>query len=401
MLDRDLTAQLLPTAFVSSFVGRARPGLELTDADPQRRAAAWGRWAIESFAEFRGIQDRAYVALVLPGRYHDPKGTGPQVRPHLEVPEWMFERADPQFPDRLAQMGNGLLFPWWLMTEVVAVRRALFNGPRGDIGDLLHALDERRVGLVDAVRNLSCTASASWDVFEQLLLASDDGLVADATGNFTTDEIAALFPPAGKLGLSVTFDEKLLERNGIKAARRVGVWRIHIKDRGGLGVVTPRLTANSLFADPLFRPENESAAALLVRALILSRLVRHHLDAAVPAAVPAAPSVNPSGGPFLRAVPARVGARLPEASMASAVNWLQTYTSAREAWEVLSRWAAGGGYLLTVIKDGFEASYANAQKFLRRAEDPEREDINVILPLAWDTDGKVVRVTFSRPTDDL
>ena len=399
MLDRDLTAQLLPTPFLSSFVGRARPGVELTDTDPARRSAAWARWAVESLAEFRGIQDRGYVALVLPGRFHDPKGNGPQVRPHLEIPEWVFDRADEHFPDRLAQMGNGLLFPWWLISEVTAVRRALFNGSRHDLSGLLGHLDTHRVGLVEALTSLTITASGSWSVFEQLLLCDDASMASDATSPFAADEIAALFPPARELGLTATFDERLLEKNGSKAARRVGVWQLRTATGAYIGVVTPRLTSNSLFVDPLFAPRSESSAALLVRALVLSRLVRRHLDAAVPGAVLATPAAS-GGGPFLRAVPARVGARLPEASMASAVHWLQTYDDPAAAWEVLSRWAATGGYLLTVVRDGFEASYRNALKLLRRTEEPEREDINVILPLAWDTDGKVVRVTFSRPTDE-
>ena len=37
---------------------------------------------------------------------------------------------------------------------------------------------------------------------------------------------------------------------------------------------------------------------------------------------------------------------------------------------------------------------------LRRAEDPDRDDINVLLPIAWDSRSRVVRVTFSRPTPE-
>lgn len=398
MLDRDLTAQLLPTPFLGSFVWRARPGLELTDADPARRAAAWANWAVGSFAEFRGLSDRAYVALVLPGRFHDPHGNGPQVRPHLEVPSWMFDASDAEFPDRLAQMGSGLLFPWWLVTEVTAVRRALFKGPRGSTADMLTDLDSYRLGLVDALRTLSRTAGAQWQAVEELLVTSSDGLCDDATADFEIEEVAELFPPARKFGLRVVFDQKLREQNGNKASRRVGVWQLQwsVPHAAFLGVITPRLTANSLFADPLFRPDSESAASALVRALVLKRIVRRHLAGPVPGAASAAPNHGGSG-PFLRAVPARVGARLPEASMPSAVHWLQTYDDPTAAWEVLARWASSGGYLLTVAKEGFEASYRNALRLLRRAEEPEREDVNVILPLAWDETGKVVRVTFSRP----
>jgi hypothetical protein len=37
---------------------------------------------------------------------------------------------------------------------------------------------------------------------------------------------------------------------------------------------------------------------------------------------------------------------------------------------------------------------------MRRAEEPERDDINVLLPLAWDEKSRVVRVTFSRREND-
>jgi hypothetical protein len=37
---------------------------------------------------------------------------------------------------------------------------------------------------------------------------------------------------------------------------------------------------------------------------------------------------------------------------------------------------------------------------VKRAEEPDRDDINVLLPLAWDAQSRVVRVTFSRRETD-
>ena len=86
--------------------------------------------------------------------------------------------------------------------------------------------------------------------------------------------------------------------------------------------------------------------------------------------------------------------------MDSAVHFIQHYPEVADAWEALTILATRQGTILTVTKEGFASSYANAQRFLRRAEDPEREDLNVILPLGWDEKSRVVRFTFSRPTGD-
>lgn len=399
----ELRGRLLPTPFFASFVGRARPG-DLFDSDPARRSAAWAHWAVTSCTEMTGLSDRAYAALTLPGRFYDPKGTGPTVRPHLEVPARVLGRPDPEFPDRLAQMGNGLAFPWWVISEVTAVKRALFNTPDGHVGPLVELLNTRRGVLADALGPVARAAAAQWSVVEGLLIARADGLAGDAAGDFDADEVAAYFPAGAELGLRVVYDAKLRERNRQWASRRVGVWQVHGRDEHGerfaLGVVTPRLTANSLFSDPLFAVERESPAALLVRGLLLRRLVRNHLAPAAEFQVgePAATSSKP--GPRLRAIVARVGAKLPEASVEAAVFFLQKYPDPDAAWEALEAWARRTGALLTVTRDGFAAAHRNALRFLRRAEDPERDDINVVLPLAWDDKSRVVRVTFSRPVDD-
>lgn len=391
-------ARLLPMPFVSSFVGRARDG-DRHDVDPERRAAAWARWAVSGLEEFRGVSDREYVALRLPGRFHDPMGTGPVVPPHLEIPARVLARPCPEFPVRLAQAGNGLEFPWWLVGEVTAVKRALFNFPRGDVDALVSALNGRRAGLVHALEELSDSCSESWDVVESLLVTDPGALVDLATGDFEPDELAEHFPPARELQLRALFDEHLRESNGKWAARRLGVWQLRGEVDGvpfALGVVTPRLTPNSLFSDQLFTPALESPAAAMLRGALLRRISRELLSVPVPAAVGVDPGTGGVPGVHLRAVVARVGAKLPEASVEAAVNFVHSYPDGRDAWAALERWAATG-YLLTVSEEAFLAGHANALRFIRRADTPPRDDINVLLPLAWDRQSRVVRVTFSRP----
>lgn len=404
MSDRDLHARLIPTPLVSSFIGRSRPG-DLGDTDPVRRAGAWASWAVEALAEFKGISDREYIGLILPGKFHDPRGNGPTIRPHLEIPARMFTQPDPCFPDRLAHAGNGLLFPWWVVSEVTALRRALFNVGDASPQPLIDALNHFHGNLADELTRRSALMLPLWSVIEGLLLIAPDGLVSDVCGDFTTAEIAAIFPPAAELSLTVNFDPKLRDSSGLWASRRVGVWQIagldpSTKKRFATGVVTPRLTANSVFKDPLFNPATEAPAAALVRLLLLNRLAQRHLSfspAATVSSLRPDPSGSATGAPFLRAIPARVGQKLPEASVESAVHFLHAYADPTAAWDALTRWA-GTQYLLTVTADAFTAAHTNALRYLRRAETPERDDINILLPLAWH-DGRVARVTFSRPSE--
>lgn len=403
MSDTPLQRRLVTTPFVASWIGDARPGGDKTSADIGRRKAGWATWAVENLVELTGARERSYTAIALEGKFHDPRGTGPLTRPHLEIPQWVIDSPDPHFPHRLAMAGNGLAFPWWLMSEVTAVRRAIFNGRGGDPTDLFGTLEQHRPQLEAALATATDTAGRNWGTIEQLIMGSDDGLVADATGNFGAADINELLHGTN-LSLTVTYDQKLLDISGSWASRRVGVWQIAATSPDGtavkVGVCTPRLTANSQFRDPLFAPATESPAALLVRTLLLRRLARNHLGistgALTPPKVAPAPPARTAAG-HLRAVPAKVGARLPEASTESAVNFLHTHPDPHQAWAALTEWAIRTHTLLTVSEEGFTASHKRASRFLRRAEDPERDDVNVLLPLGWDDRQRVVRVTFSRP----
>jgi hypothetical protein len=401
---RDVQQQLLSTPWMASWIGRARAG-NVQDQDLGRRAAAWAHWTVDNLAQMSGLHDRSYYAIVLPGKFYDPRGTGPQVRPHLEVSTGVLDRVDPEFPDRLALAGSGLHFPWWIAPEVTAVRRAVFNTTRGSVGDVLELVGGRRGALESALTELTRAAAPGWDVIEQVQQSSPDGMAAEAAGDFGAAEVADYFPAAAELSLEVVYDRKLRDVSGLWASRRVGVWQIRGSNSNGepfsLGVVTPRLTANSQFKDQLFRAERESPAALLVRGLLLRRIVRRYLrdDGTTKVSSRRDPgSVEGPGQPHLRAVPARVGAKLPQASLDAAALFVQTYPNAQEAWEVMRRWA-GTDHLLTVSEDGFIAAHKSAARLVRRAEEVGRDDVDVILPLAWDVSGdesRVVRVTFAR-----
>jgi hypothetical protein len=352
---------------------------------------------LSNVAEFSGSGEREYLALTLPGRFYDPSGQGPSSAPHLEVPARTLASPDPDFPERIALMGNGLLFPWWVPNEVTAAKRSLFAHPGGRIDRLAEMFDAQRPALVAAAAELVATLAPQWSTVEGLLASSPDGLSAEATGNVSESELLELFPAGRLFHLEAQFETKLREKSGSWASRRVGVWQLGGVDADGerfsIGVLTPRLTASSLFKDPLFAVEDESPAALLVRCAVMSRLVRVHLRAETSPVRPVE-SAQEGSSSFFRTVPARDGQKYPEASMRAAVSFLQSFPSPESAWQALEAWANKSGCLLTTTSEGFAAAWRRASRFLRRAEELDRDDVNVILPLAWDDRHRVVRATF-------
>ena len=149
------------------------------DRDQAQRRNAWASWALANVAQFSGFQDRSYEGLVLPGRFYDPKGTGPSIRPHLEIPARTLTKPDPDFPDRLAQMGNGVLFPWWVAQEVTAAKRVLFTRPAGRVDDAVALLASQRKAIVETATALTATLKPAWSHIESLLVSADDGLSTD------------------------------------------------------------------------------------------------------------------------------------------------------------------------------------------------------------------------------
>jgi hypothetical protein len=396
---------LIRTPLISALVARSRKLADPRDPDPERRVAGWAAWAVNALF-YAANGERSYPALQLPGSFYDPRGTGPRVRPHLEIPRRLLHKGSFELADRLAQMGNGLLFPYWLYDEVTAVRRCLFGGDAGPVGEVCALLDGRRAGLVQAVARLSRIAAPRWaDTIVPMLMSADDGLAGDATGDFDTASISPFFAGADDFDLRVVYDAKLRERNGTWASRRVGVWRVTGRTPGGddfsFGVVTPRLTVNSLFRDPLFDPRTEASAALLVRGLVLSRFVAGHLGRAeVTVAGEPVPAPAPVGRLLCRV--AQPGQKVPQASVAAATNFVTLFPDTDSAWRLLSHWA-GDAVLLTVTPEAFRHAHRRIARHVARAEQPDRDDIDSLLPLAWDTRdgrGQLVRVTFTRGDTD-
>jgi hypothetical protein len=352
----------------------------------------------------RGKDNRDYVALVLDGHFYDPRGTGPGVRPHLELGTWVLNKKNLELADRLALMGNGLCFPSWLTIEVTALRRALLNVPAGSVSEFRDVLVLNSAPLRASLLTLNDAVKDHWDIIEALALECDEGLADSVAAGFSTTDIEEYFPAATGLELSVSYDAKLAERSEAKVSRRVGVWQVSGRSSDGgrfsMGVVTPRLTSSSTLRDPLFDVGSEGLGAVLVRGLLLTRLAQRFLGAEGLGAVAGVRGQLDRPKPFLRTMVGRPKQKLAEASIGAAVHFLQTFPEGEDAWEAISGHAERGGIFLTVNKDGYLRSHRNALRYLRRAEDPERDDINVVLPVGWTTQNKSVRFTFSLPQED-
>lgn len=401
----DVIAQVLPSPFFSSWIGRAREE-SLTSVDPKKRSAGWANWALGAAAQIESsgqYKSRSYVSLTLDGKFYDPNGRGPVVRPHIEIPANILNQQDAEFPDRLSESGNMLRSPWWVVSEIKAVKRSIFNKPgNSSVAPLLQLLHSRRVGLENGVIQLMEEVSPFWQTIEEELVTSPGSLLDSATATFSSAEISEYFKEASDLNLSITYDQKLLEVSKDWASRRIGVWTITGRDPAtssqfNLGIITPRLTAGSLFKDPMLKPHIESAGALLVRGLILRRLVIRFKPVSynkhiAPAIVMSPP---PTSNSHFRALSLRPGIKTPEASIEAAIHFIQTFKNPKDGWDAISTWARNNGYILTVTQSGFEIAFNAAKRMIRRAEDPLRADIDVVLPLGWDS-GRVFRVTFSK-----
>lgn len=388
-----MSSEILTSPFVASWLAKARKGT-LTQPDHKQRTGAWAQWAPENISKMSGHSDRSYYALLLPGSFYDPNNTAVPTRPHLEIPTGLWYSEDYLFPDRLALTGNGLLFPSWLFSEVLATKRALLSPPRGDITALIKLLVEYREDILTAALTARKALKQNWNSVETSLISTPQNLTDKIIPGFSTTEIAKLFPQAKNLKLSVQYDQKLATFSKDKTSRRIGIWQLKgvcNNEPFTQAVITPRLTKSSLFNDPLFTPSTESVASLLVQALLHAKLASLEFYPIK--------AIKPVVKPRLRAIPARAGEKMPQASLEAASRFIQTYPDAALAWETLTTWAAkrtsGTETILTITEPNFKKAHKNVAKALRTAQTPDRTDVNVLLPLAWENRTRVVRVTYA------
>lgn len=389
-----VNAAPLTSPFVVSWIGQARD-LDRRCQDPKQRAGAWAQWALTALDVTSHSSSREYFALRLPGTFYDPRGKLRHTFPHLEIPGSVARSADPSFPARLASAGNGVSFPSWLLPEVLALKRSLFAGAGSDCSQVVDVFGSAAASLMVSFRSARSALADVWPAVESALVEDPGSLVDPVTSGFSSEQVAAVFPALAQFDTVVTFDAKLAQVSGQWAPRRVGVFSVSGACDGAafsLPVIGGRLTRSSVFSDPLFDPRTESLQVLLVRTLLFSRLA-----GVVPAPVACDPVPVRAG---FKVVPVRADQRMPQASLAAAVKFVQVFPQSSAAWEALTRWAGGralthGAALeLTVTRDGFTAAHRAVSGAVARLADPRRDDVNVLLPLAWETGARVVRVTY-------
>ncbi len=391
---------LLQTPFVSSWVGKAVRG-DLHSSDLESRSRAWAYWAVTNIETFTGANGREYQGIKLPGEFYKAPNFG---TPHLEIPSWLLNKVDSEFPLRLAALGNGLNFGWWLPAEATATKRAmLLSGP---VSAPLYKLEATRDALVTTVEDQTAYLKSNWSKVEDYLAKEQVKLSRLLATGFSSEDIIAFHPDMKvTLGLKTTqmsarMDEKLAGTAGTRLARRVGLWTVSLGDVSW-GCLTPRLTKSSQCGDRLYLPTGESTTSLLVRGLILKAL----LDNAGLGGAHEVPHtwVSSTKG-SLRAMPARNGEALPKASDTAVVAFVNAYPRANDAWQAIQKWCASrpeSACLVIPTKETFLKSHRRVREAAWRSQRPDPVCTEVVMPLVWSTDNStgersILRLTFVR-----
>lgn len=371
---------ILHNRFVGSWLPYAHDGNRFT-TNRQEREAAWASWAVDNLVWVES-KKRDYPALRLPeARFYEE--TNPSNKPYKTTPPHVElttpNTPNPLFGAQLAMAGNGLAFPWWMYSEVTALKRVLNFTPHTDTWNTVsELLWNNRTGLVAALNTVRNFAEPLWDEIVECMSTDPEKLTNTVCSPFTPTQVTAALPD--NPGLSVNYEKRLFDRNKKWSARRVGIWQINTPDQKlKIGVVVPRLTQTSTFLDPLFDPATESPAALLVRVLILQRVCRTHFDWNPP--TPRKNRVTkPGRKPHFAGLPSKPGGKPTEASQETVQKMLTDHTTPPQLWDMLETWTQNRGYVLGVKKE----TWLKTAYQIRAGAPPTRRTANTLLPVVWD-----------------
>ena len=388
MNDREILAKVISTPFFSSFIGKCVEG-DIYAREHAIRSQAVGYWMLNSLTRFTGQDSREYIGIQLPGEFYDPLGFGKALKPHIEIPESILKKSDANFLDKLTLLGSGLHFKWWILPEVLSIRRALFRESSGTVLDFIKAVEPSRDDLVNTIRSQQDKLRDNWGyIAEEIAIKSKD-FALEVFGVINSNEILTYLPIDISQNLKIRLEKKVDGEDITKTARRVNAWVIEGASFK-CAAITPRLTYGSIFKDEVFSLEKESIAALLVRGLVINRVSkRFNLGEEKVLIQPTALSTH------LRAIPAKIGQKIPEASFTSAIRFVTDYQEPAIAWSRLEEWARES-YILTISKEVFYKSFLEIAKRIDKMEELDQDDVNNVLPLAWSKSGKITRVSYSR-----
>jgi hypothetical protein len=386
--DREILAKVISTPFFSSFIGKCVEG-DIYAREHAIRSQAVGYWMLNSLTRFTGQDSREYIGIQLPGEFYDPLGFGKALKPHIEIPESILKKSDANFLDKLTLLGSGLHFKWWILPEVLSIRRALFRESSGTVLDFIKAVEPSRDDLVNTIRSQQDKLRDNWGyIAEEIAIKSKD-FALEVFGVINSNEISTYLPIDISQNLKIRLEKKVDGEDITKTARRVNAWVIEGASFK-CAAITPRLTYGSIFKDEVFSLEKESIAALLVRGLVINRVSkRFNLGEEKVLIQPTALSTH------LRAIPAKIGQKIPEASFTSAIRFVTDYQEPAIAWSRLEEWARES-YILTISKEVFYKSFLEIAKRIDKMEELDQDDVNNVLPLAWSKSGKITRVSYSR-----
>jgi len=377
------TEKLMKTRFIASMIGTARQG-ELYTGDHNLRKAHWTQWFLSNLSWQKNYKNRSYYAVNLPGTFHDPYNRLTEVKPHIEIPSWILEKNGEEFPTRLAYIGNNLLQPTWLAYEATAAKRVLTNNPDASILPVSDFLEKYRSSLLNLNFEANMMLSNRWEEIEKKLFELEsitDDIDIEEMNRFLHNDFE----------LHGVMDEKVRESSNLN--QRMGCWRIVgrvEKLKISFGVLLPRLNGYELFKNVNLTPETQPTSVLLLRAILLQRVIQEGLGIELNWKA----EIEARTQAFFRGVRALQGAETPQASMTSGAGLVEHHVNENQAWDALETWAQEKGYLLTVDEQSFKKSFLRAKSGLKRNNKIDKKDLETLLPLAWNTQNQVVRISF-------
>lgn len=370
------------------------PGLYSKD-----RVAIWANFLVDNVHEYKGFGERDYTACKLPGDFYSKDKNANTVKPHIELNRSLLLIENPFLAHVFSQAGNTLLSPLWLVPEVKAIKRVLHVKESLSLLKIVEIIGERRANLIKFYTDNVLILKNNFTSVQDLLYSDLTSTSKSIYGDIPSGELLAFIPLSPAISLNIKFDKKLKEAFPGKYLMRVGVWNLECVIGGiGLktGVVTPRITYNSIFKDPLYKIDNESDLALLVRCVLLSRLLKL---AGLGSKVSISKDFHKNTGFFLKAIPLKQGQKNPEPSYNSLLNFINNNHDATSAWAELTQFFGDRLQTAVTFKD-FNIAFNNASDSVKKFEDVSIENRNIILPVVWSQNG-LMRVTYVSPKKNM
>jgi len=370
--------------FLTSWAGAAHSHAPLTSTTIASRVPGWAHWA-STRLHVHTTHRRSYHAINLPGQYYHPtEHSRPESAPHVEIPDSVLDTPDPWFPHRLAIVGNTLLFPQWIPTEVLCIKRALFPTVGTPIHTVVATLDEQAHAISGGYTRARDQLNTVYHTVGQMLVNNPEQLTETVSEPFTPADVAAAVPALGKhqVGFICAYNRQAMTRT---FARRIGVWHLTVHGQPHAVVTTGRLTRNSVFHDPLYAPDNEAVSVQLLRTLLYTRLS---------GSTPQVMATPPTASRF-RIAASRSGAATSTPSAAAALAFVTDYPHAVSGWQALTQWAEQKvpRLYITVTEQAFTHAFTTIASAAARAESVPHSAVGTVLPLAWN-DGRLQRITY-------